>query len=418
MVSRRDLFRYGSAATAIAGGSAAWVQRLAASPMQEAGDEGFWNSVRQEFPLEDGLIFLNAANVCPASKAVAARHLELLRDFYANPSFENREKYVALEAEARRKLSALLGAKPSEITLTRNTSEATNTIVRGLDLRAGDEVIISSHNHPSNNASWKVLAKRTGVVIREVPTPLSGVTAERLVRGIAGAITSRTKVIAITHLTNTTGIRYPAREITALAANRNIWVHLDGAQSFGMLNFRLSEIGCDSYASSMHKWPMGPLEAGVLYVRDGRQDALWPAIVTAGYSELIEGVGRFGVLGQRDDPRLVAAGEAAAFLQKLGMENVQARALYLAAQLKDRLARIPGIKLLTPIEPELSGAVVKFRIEGKNTQELGRVLWSNHRISGAVTARGDLEGIRWCPHVYNSLEEIDRATTALGRLVA
>ncbi len=417
MVSRRELFRYGGAAASAGAAGALWQQRLAASPLQAPSDEAFWSSVRQEFPLEEGLIFLNAANVCPASKPVVAKHLEYLRDFYANPSFENREKFTELELDARQKLAKVLGAKPSEVTITRNTSEATNTIVRGLNLRAGDEVIITSHNHPSNNASWKVLAKRTGVVIREVPTPMDNISTERLLRGIAGAINARTKVIAFTHVTNTTGIRYPAREITALAKGRNIWVHLDGAQSFGMLNFSLAEIGCDSYASSMHKWPMGPLEAGVLYVKDGRQDELWPSIVTAGYSELLEGVARFGVLGQRDDARMVAAGEAAAFLDKLGMANVEARALALAAHLKQRLATIRGVKMLTPQELPLSGAVVKFRVEGKNTQELGRALWRTHKISGAVTARGDLEGIRWCPHIYNSRAELDTAVDALARAV-
>lgn len=415
MITRRGLFRYVPAVGAAAGASS-WMQRLAASPLQAAGDESFWASVRAEFPLEDDLIFLNAANVCPASKPVVANHLEYLRDFYANPSFENREKYESLGAAARQHLARVLGAKPSEITITRNTSEATNTIVRGLNLRAGDEVIITSHNHPSNNASWKVLAKRTGVVIREVPTPLEGISTERLVRGIEAAITAKTRVIAITHLTNTTGLRYPAKEITALAKGKDIWVHLDGAQSFGMLHFQIADIGCDSYASSMHKWPMGPLETGVLFVKDGRQESLWPAIVTAGYSELLEGVARFGVLGQRDDPRLVAAGEAAAFLDKLGMANVESRSLHLASQLKQQLARIPRVKVVTPMETELSGAVVKFRVEGRNTRQLGQALWSGHRISGAVTASGDLEGIRWCPHVYNTMDQIHRAVDAVKKL--
>lgn len=416
MISRRQIFRYGSVVSTVAGGAALWLKQLDASPHQEAQDEDFWRSVRAEFSLEDGLTYFNAANVCPASNPVIAKHFGLLRDFYANPSFENREKYAELEAEARRRLARLLGAKTTEVTITRNTSESTNTIVRGLNLRAGDEVIISSHNHPSNNASWKVLAKRTGVVIREVPTPLDGVSAQRLERSIGGAITARTRVIAMTHLTNTVGVRYPAAEIIALAKGKDIWVHLDGAQSFGMLDFSVSEIGCDSFATSMHKWPMGPLETGLLYVKDGRQDKLWPSIVTAGYSELLEGVTRFGILGQRDDPRLAAAGEAAAFLEKLGLANIQRRSLYLANHLKKKLTEIPRVKVLTPMEEALSGAVVKFRVEGGNTQELGRLMWRDHRISGAVTARGPLEGIRWCPHVYNTVEEVDRAVSALAEL--
>lgn len=418
MISRRHLFRSGVAAIpASIATTSLWQQRLSAATAADPADEAFWGAVRAEFPLEENLIYLNAANVCPASKAVAARHQEYLRDFYANPSFENRAKYEGLAETATAALAGLLNAKPGELTITRNTSEATNTIVRGLNLRAGDEVIITSHNHPSNNASWKVLAKRTGVVIKELPTPMEGLSAARLVNSIGAAISSRTKVITFTHLTNTTGIRYPAAEIAALAKGKDIWVHLDGAQSFGLLQVDLRAIGCDSYAASLHKWPMGPLETGILYVKEGRQDQLWPAIVTAGYSELLEGASRFGVLGQRDDPRLVAAGEAASFLAKLGMANVEARSLHLAGYLKRKLSEIPGMQMLTPMEPSLSAAVLKFRIAGKNTRQLGQELWAKHRISGAVSASGPLEGIRWCPHIYNTRAELDRAVEALRSLL-
>ena len=417
MISRRQLFRSSAVAAAAIPATSFWQQHLSAAGSADPSDEAFWASVRSEFSLDENLIFLNAANVCPASKPVVAKHLEFLKDFYANPSFENREKYEGLENTARASLASVMGAKASEVTLTRNTSEASNTIVRGLNLRAGDEVIITSHNHPSNNASWKVLAKRTGVVIKEVPTPVDGISAARLIGSIQAAISPKTRVIAITHLTNTTGLRYPAKEIAALRGSRDIWMHLDGAQSFGMLHFNLHEIGCDSYAASMHKWPMGPLETGVLFVKEGKQNHLWPSIVTAGYSELLEGATRFGVLGQRDDPRLVAAGVAAQFLAKLGMANVEARSLYLAKYLKERLSEISGIRLLTPTEDALSGAVVKFRVEGKHTDQLGASLWQKYRISGAVSSSGPLEGIRWCPHVYNTRAEIDAAVNGLKTLV-
>jgi selenocysteine lyase/cysteine desulfurase len=113
----------------------------------------------------------------------------------------------------------------------------------------------------------------------------------------------------------------------------------------------------------------------------------------------------------------VAAGEAATFLTKLGMANVEARSLYLANYLKQKLGEIPGMQMLTPMEPSLSAAVLKFRIAGKNTRQLGLELWAKHRISGAVSASGPLEGIRWCPHVYNNRAELDRAVEGLRSLL-
>jgi isopenicillin-N epimerase len=421
MFSRRQLFQHASKVgrvAGIAGAAALWRKQLQASPEAAPDDEKFWISLRAEFSMPDDLIFLNAANVCPAARPVVERHFALLRDFYSNPSFENRHKFQDLEIRSVRRIARLLGCLPNEVTLTRNTSESTNLVVRGLNLRAGDEIILSSHNHPSNNASWKVLAKRTGLVIREIPTPLDGISEQRLTGSIERAISPRTRVIAITHVTNTNGLRYPAQQIAALAKDKNIWVHLDGAQSLGMLDFRVSDIGCHSYAASMHKWPMGPLEAGVLFVKQGEEDKLWPSIVTAGYSEMLEGASRFGVLGQRDNPRLVAAGEAAGFLQEIGMKNVEARLMHLTNLMKQQLGNIPSVKLLSPEAPEHSGAIVRFRLEGRNTQEVGRLLWTEHTISGAVTATGPLEGIRWCPHVYNGRDQVERAVEAVKALAA
>ena len=212
---------------------------LAYTQLLQAADpstEAYWQLIKREFPLDESLLYLNAANVCPASRMVLDRYQQFLRDFHANPSFQNREKYVPLEDRLRGKIAKLLSVSGEEIALTRNTSEGSNLVVRGIDLKAGDEVIITSHNHPSNNDSWKVRAKRDDLNIVTVPVSVPAVSAAALVDSVRSAITSRTRVIAITHVTSTTGIRFPAREITALAQERGIWLHLDGAQSFGAID--------------------------------------------------------------------------------------------------------------------------------------------------------------------------------------
>jgi selenocysteine lyase/cysteine desulfurase len=234
------------------------------------------------------------------------RHLEFLRDFHANPSFQNRDKYVEMRESLRAKAAKMLRVQADEIAVTRNTSEGSNLIVKGIDLKEGDEVIVTSHNHPSNLDSWKVRAQREKLVVRVVPSPVTAAGADELTGSIEKAITGRTRVIAITHLTSTTGVLYPAKEIAGLARRRGVWMHLDGAQTFGALDVDLSAIGCDSYATSAHKWLMGPLEAGLLYVRTGRIASLWPSIVTAGWADDLRGARKFEVFGQRDDPRVVA----------------------------------------------------------------------------------------------------------------
>src|SRR5262245_56345339 len=252
-------------------------------------EETLWQLVRRQFPLEDGLIYLNAANVCPASRPVLDRYAALLRDFQTNPSFQNRDKYRPLRESVRTKVAALLGVSADEVAITRNTSEGSNLVVRGINLKPGDEVIITDHNHPSNNESWKLRARREALVVKSVPVPVPARSADDLVASIEGVLTPRTRVIAVTHLTSTTGIRYPIKPIAELARRRDIFLHVDGAQTFGAGEVNLKDLGCDSYSASAHKWPMGPLEAGILFVRAGRIGSLWPSIVSAGWSDGLVG---------------------------------------------------------------------------------------------------------------------------------
>ena len=413
--TRRDLFR-------LAAVPLAWrtfetgLEAAAAARLPDAGNESYWQMVKRQYPLAAGLLYLNAANVCPASRLVMDRHLEFLRDFQANPSFQNRDKYVAMRESLREKLARMLRVSADEIAITRNTSEGSNIIVKGVDLKPGDEVLVTDHNHPSNNDSWKVRAKRDGFVVKSLPVPIPAPSAERLLADFERAITPRTRVIAITHVTSTTGIQYPAREIAALARRRDIYVHLDGAQSFGALDVDLGHIGCDFYSASAHKWLMGPLEAGILWVRNERIPQIWPSIVTAGWTDHLKGARKLEVFGQRDDPRVVALEAAVDFINLMGMPGVEARLQALATRAKVQLREIPSVELKTNLEPGLSGGVVKFRLINVPTRQAYDTLWVKHRLAIAMTPSGDAEGLRFSPHVYNSPEEVDAAVAAVKEI--
>ena len=413
--SRRDFFR-------LAAVPVAWhafqskLEAAAASRLPDAGNESYWQMVKRQYPLEENLIYLNAANVCPASRLVLDRHVEYLRDFHGNPSFQNRDKYEAMRESLRGKVARMLRVSADEIAVTRNTSEGSNIIVKGVDLKTGDEVLITDHNHPSNNDSWRVRAQRDGLVVRSLPVPIPAPSAEKLLADFERAITPRTRVIAITHVTSTTGIQYPAREIAALARKRGIYMHLDGAQTFGALNVNLSEIGCDSYSASAHKWLMGPLEAGILWVRAERIPQIWPSIVTAGWTDHLKGARKFEVFGQRDDPRVVALEAAVDFINLIGMPAVEARMQALSTRAKIQLKEIAAVELKTNLEPKLSGGVVKFRIKSMPTKRAYDQLWEKHRLAIAMTPSGDAEGLRFSPQIYNSMEEVDRAVAAVKEI--
>jgi selenocysteine lyase/cysteine desulfurase len=411
--SRRGFMR---ALPGLGAAPAAWsafASALQAAATSTPAQDRYWDMVREQFPLESGLIYMNAANICPASRLVLDRYQRFLSDFHANPSFQNREKYKPAYEQLRSKLAAALGAVPDEIAITRNTSEGSNIIVKGIDLRRGDEIVITDHNHPSNNDAWKVRARREGLEIKSIPVQVPARSKQELVAAFDKVITARTRVVAFTHLTSTTGILFPPREITELAHRRNAWVHLDGAQSFGALKVNLREIGCDSYSGSAHKWMMGPLESGVLYVRGDRIDRIWPSIVTAGWSDDLKGARKLEVLGQRDDPRIVAFEAAIDFYNLLGPDRIEARMRQLSAQLKQGLMSIPNLRMKTNLEPELSAGVVKFQLTNRDTRQSYDRLWAESRLAMANTLAGDAEGLRLSPHVYNSAADIERAVAAV-----
>ncbi|HMD49739.1 MAG TPA: aminotransferase class V-fold PLP-dependent enzyme, partial [Bryobacteraceae bacterium] len=207
--SRRSFLR---SVAALPASWTAFSQALHAAPgAPDANNEAYWSLVKRQFPLDENLIYLNAANVCPASRPVMDRYWEYLRDFQSNPSFQNRAKYEALHERLRGKIGALLGVSADEIAMTRNTSESNSIIVQGLDLKAGDEIISNDQNHASNDDSWKVRAKREGFVVKTLPIPVPVASRDALVAQIEKAITPRTKVIAITHVSSFAGMMFPAR---------------------------------------------------------------------------------------------------------------------------------------------------------------------------------------------------------------
>jgi len=413
--TRRDFFRMAAVPVAWSAFESS-LKAAAASRLPDSGNEPYWQMVKRQYPLEEGLLYLNAANVCPASRLVMDRHLEYLRDFHSNPSFQNRYKYETMRESLRGKLARMLRVSPDEIAITRNTSEGSNIIVKGVNLKPGDEVLITDHNHPSNNDSWRVRARRDGFIVTSIPVRIPAASVESLVADFERAITPRTRAIAITHVTSTTGIQYPAREIAALSRKRGIYVHLDGAQTFGALDVNLDEIGCDSYSASAHKWLMGPLEAGILWVRSERVPEIWPSIVTAGWTDHLKGARKFEVFGQRDDPRVVALEAAVDFINVIGMPTVESRLQALATRAKVQLKEMTSVELKTNLESTLSGGVVKFRLKNVPTKQAYDTLWERHRMAIAMTPSGDAEGLRISAQIYNSMDEIDRAAAAVKEL--
>jgi len=386
------------------------------SPLLAAtsGDEAYWQMVRYQFAFSEGKVPMNAGNLCPSPEAVAQRVTEVTRDIDVDCSFQNRDKFRETLEESRSKVAAQLGVSADEIALVRNTSEGNNVINNGLPLKAGDEVVLWEENHPTNNVAWDVRAARLGLVVKRVSLPQHPKNAAEVLDIFEKALTPKTRVLAITHVSSASGMRLPARELVEMAHRRGIYTHLDGAQSWGALHINLRELGCDSYAASAHKWFVGPKEVGLLYVKQDRIPEIWPNVVAPGWGNDadpdVTGARKFESLGQRDDAALAAVGTTADFHNVLTLAKVEARVMELAAVLKAGL-KDAGAKLVTPIEPELSGGVCILEVPSKNRQEMLDRMYKEHGIAGSTSG-----GFRLCPHVYNTKEHIERAVQGVKQL--
>ncbi|HEU0140334.1 MAG TPA: aminotransferase class V-fold PLP-dependent enzyme [Bryobacteraceae bacterium] len=397
---------YAGAATTLSGLNRA----LAAAPEGEA----YWQTIRRQFDFDESHIPMNAANLCPSPRVVAERVTQLTRDIDMDCSSQNRAKFGRLLEETRGKVARQLGVTADEIALVRNTSEANNTINAGVPLKAGDEIVLWDQNHPTNNVAWDVRAARYHLAIKRVSTPRQPADADELVSVFERAFTPKTRLLAITHTSNNSGLRLPVRELCEVAHRRGIYVHVDGAQTWGALHVNLREMGCDSYSASGHKWYVGPKEVGLLYVRASRIPEVWPHTVAPGWGDDAEpdvkGARKFESLGQRDDACLAALGTAADFHDMIGPSRVEARVLQLASTLKKRLAGA-GVKLATPSHPSLSAGVLVVEVPAANRQTVIDRLYKEFGIAAATPG-----GLRLCPHLYNTLEHLDRAVEGVKAL--
>jgi selenocysteine lyase/cysteine desulfurase len=396
----------------------AWPRATPLGPAPAAPDERFWTSVRERFVMPPDLAVLNAANLCPSSGPVLESLYANTKDMDHDPSFDNRVKMGEGKEATRRLLADFLHVAATDIVITRNTSEANNTVSSGLDLKSGDEVVIFEDNHPSNHAAWMEKSKRFGFAVKVVKQVNPHPGAEYYVDAFRKELTARTKLIAFTHLTSTVGDLFPAKELCRMAREHDVLSLVDGAQTFGLLDIDLSDMQPDFYTGSAHKWPCGPKEVGVLYVSKAAQPKLWPNIVSVGggHEGISKTIERFG---QRDEPAIIAFGEALKLQTGIGRKAIQDRSNELGQALIEGLRKIDGVKVWTHPNPQLSSAIVSFQPASLDPRKLSAALYRQDRIACATRGgpTSDRGGLRMSPHFYNSHLEIDRAVAAIARYV-
>src|SRR6266705_1546820 len=353
------------------------------SPDDVAQDEDFWLEVQQAFTLDRTIINLNNGGVSPSPRIVQEAMRRYLESSNTAPAYT---MWQILEPEieaVRHRLAASFGCEPEEMAITRNASEALETVQLGIPLARGDEVLTT--------------------------------TQDDLADRIARAMTPQTKVIHVCHITNLTGQIFPIRKIVRLARERGIEVIVDGAHAYAHFPFTRDELDCDYYGTSLHKWLLAPHGTGFLYVRKAKIERLWPLM--AAPPEMNRDIRKFEEIGTHPAANHNAIAEALTFHEGLGAERKAARLRYLFQRWAKRLEQRPGVRILTPYDPAQSCGLASLSVEGLDVNKLVAFLWDKHRILVTPIVHKEFSCARVTPNVYTTLAEVDRFADVMDDVI-
>lgn len=381
-----------------------------------AEDELYWAEIQRAFDADRTMINLNNGGISPTPSHVLE---QMIRDLKFTNELPVEHMWRILEprmASTRRELAKEFGCGEDELAIVRNASEALEIMIYGLDLKRGDEVVVTNQNYGRMITTWQQRERREGIVLKQISFKVPPPSDEYIVEQFRAAITPRTKVIEITHITNLTGQVMPVRQIMELAKPRGIEVFVDGAHAFGQWPMKRDELKVDFYGTSLHKWLHAPIGAGFLYVRKEKIPTLWPLMAAA--ETQANDVRKYEEIGTHPQANFNAVSAALAFSQGMGLDRKIARLRYLRDRWAKRLmAESDRVKVLTQLGPDKGGAICLFNVDGIDPVKLGGWMLERHRIVSTPIVHPEFSGIRITPSVYTSVHEVDTFTDVVLKAI-
>ena len=391
----------------------AWSRRLTKaleevnhlSPADVAREEDFWYYVQQSYTVSSSIINLNNGGVAPSPKSVqdaVKRYQDLSNEA---PSYYMWRVIDLGREPLRTNLAKLAGCSAEEIAINRNSSEGLETIIFGLQLKAGDEVVIAKQDYPNVVNAWKQREIRDGIKINWINLELPSEDEDYLVKQYVNAFNSKTKAVNVTHIINWNGQILPVKKIADEAHKRGIDVLVDGAHSFAHFDFKIPDLHCDYFASSLHKWLYAPIGSGMLYVKKDKIKNIYP--MYASDNPLKEDIRKFEHLGTRPFFIEQAIGKALEFHDMIGSERKEKRLHYLKNYWMEKVQHIPKVKLGTSLHPKWGCAIGLVSIEGRKPSELDSYLFNNYKVHTVGIEWENIKGVRITPNVYTTTKNLD-----------
>jgi len=383
------------------------------SPDELATDEEFWYYIQQAFTVSSSIINLNNGGVSPAPKTVQ----EAMKRYYdysnEAPSYYMWRILDQGRETLRNNLAKLGGCSAEEIVINRNSSEGLETVIFGMQLKAGDEVVLSKQDYPNMINAWKQREQRDGIKLVWVNLELPSEDEQYMINQYVSQFSSRTKVVHITHVINWNGQVLPVRKIADAAKKRNIEVVVDGAHSFAHFDFKIPDLGADYFAASLHKWLYAPIGSGMLYVKKEKIKNLYPLFATD--VPLKDDIRKFEHLGTRPFFIEQAINKAIEFHEMIGIERKEKRLHYLKNYWMEKVKDIPKVKLHTSLKSKWACAIGMVSVEGKKPGELHDYLFTNYKIHATTIEWENIKGVRITPNVYTTTKNLDLLVQGIER---
>jgi selenocysteine lyase/cysteine desulfurase len=385
-------------------------------PATTAADEDYWSVIQQAYTVNPNIINLNNGGVSPSPRVVqeaVERYNKLSNE---GPSYYMWRVLDMGREPLRQKLAELAGCDPEEIAVNRNSTEALNTVIYGLPLTAGDEVIGTKQDYPNMINAWKQRQKREGIAYKQINFDFPLENDEAIVNAFKEAITPKTKLVHITHVINWVGQIMPVRKIADMAHARGIEVLVDGAHSFGLLDFKIPDLQADYFGASLHKFLSAPIGSGMLWVKKEKITALWPLLCND-FPQSGD-IRKFESLGTRSFPIEQGIGEAINFHNAIGPKRKEERIRFLKNYWAEKVRTLPKVRLHTSLDSKYSCAICGVSVDGMSPAQLEQELFNKYKIHTVGITWENINCVRVTPHVYTKLKDLDKLVLAISEIAS
>lgn len=378
---------------------------------QLARDETFWYQIKNAYTVSPSIVNLNNGGVCPQPRVVQEAVERYNRLSNETPSYYMWRILDLGREPLRENLAALAGCDAEEIAINRNSSEALETVIFGLRLKAGDEVVLTKQDYPNMINAWKQRAHRDGIVLKWLNFDFPIEDKAQIVKTFTDAFTDKTKVVHITHMINWVGQILPAKEIAQEAHRRGIEVLVDAAHTFAHIDYKIPDLECDYLGTSLHKWLCAPFGSGMLYVKKEKIKDLYPLFAAPEVES--DDIRKFEHLGTRSFAIEQAIGQAIDFHHMIGSERKEKRLHYLKNYWIEKAKHLPGFQVFTSLKPEFGCAIALVGVQGQEPQDLSQYLFKKHKIHTVAIEWENISGVRITPNVYTTTKDLDKLVAAL-----